>query len=94
MGPDACGAGHAARRVGTKGGRGVSSQAKKCASSHFRTISQNCAPHNFLFIIQVIPDMFAGVKGKCEPSQYLFNFRRYAHLNERVYVCMYVYCMY
>ena len=69
MCPDARGAGHAARRVGTKEkGGGVSSQAKKMCVVTFQDNFTKLCPHNSLFIIQVIPDMIAGVPEKCEPS--------------------------
>ena len=52
-----------------EGGGGVSSQAKKkmCVVTFQDNFTKLC-PHNSLFIIQVIPDMIAGVPEKCEPS--------------------------
>ena len=50
-------------------GGGVSSQAKKMCVVTFQDNFTKLCPHNSLFIIQVIPDMIAGVPEKCEPSQ-------------------------
>ena len=70
MCPDARGAGHAARRVGTKERGGGSSQGKQMCVVTFQDNFTKLCPHNFLFIIQVTPDMIAGVPEKCELSHW------------------------
>ena len=62
MGPEACGAGHAAKTRGNERGRGRAKE-KMCVVTFQDNFTKLC-PHNFLFIIQVIPDMIAGVPGK------------------------------
>ena len=53
-----------------KRGGGVSSQDKKMCVVTFQDNFTKLCPHNFLFIIQVIPDMIAGVPEKCELSHF------------------------
>ena len=50
-----------------EGGGGVEPREKMCVVTFQDNFTKLC-PHNFLFIIQVIPDMIAGVPEKCEPS--------------------------